>query len=51
MKVVKVGSALWCRPIVPYGVGPHCPMVPAHIALWCLPKVAIIKVVKVDKSS
>ena len=30
MKVVKIGSALWCRPIVPYGVGPHCPMVLAH---------------------
>ena len=30
MKVVKVGSALWCRPIVPYGVGPHGPMVPAQ---------------------
>ena len=51
MKVVKVGSALWCRPIVPYGVIPHCRMVLAHIALWCRPKVAIIKVVKVDKSS
>ena len=51
MKVVKVGSAVWCRPIVLYVVGPHCPMVSAHIALWCRPKVAIIKVVKVDKSS
>ena len=51
MKGVKVGSALWCWPSVPYGVGQHCAMVTAHIALWCRPKVAIIKVVKVDKSS
>ena len=51
MKIVKVGSALWCRPIVPYGVGPWCFMVSAHIALWCRPKVVIIKVVKVGKSS
>ena len=43
MKVVKVGSALWCRPIVPYGVGPHCSMVSAQIA--------IIKVVKVANKS
>ena len=49
--MVSAHSAVWCWPIVPYGVGPHCPMVSAHIALWCRPKVAIIKVVKVDKSS
>ena len=26
-------SALWCRPMVPYGVCPWCPMVSAHGAL------------------
>ena len=43
--MVPAHSALWCRPIVPYGVGPwcpmvsahECPMVPAHSALWCRP--------------
>ena len=34
--MVPAHSALWCRPIVPYGVFPWCSMVSAHGALWCI---------------